>query len=278
MRRPNPIISSSIIPEGLPEELPEGLPEGLPEELPEGLPEGLIDNFCVDRLNVYIFESRRKMGKAAAAAAASEIRRLISERNRAIGVFASAPSQKEFLEELVKSDAIVWTRVIGFHLDEVLGANEGSAHSHRRFLIDGLVRHVPIAEFHGLRGEAANPEAVCANYAASLRSRPPDFAALDLGADGGLASIEPGVCDFNDPAMVRIVEIDRPSRRAISLTIPAIMACPKLFLIAPDATRQEAARRLIYGEITTTCPASILRTHEDAQLYLDRNSAARLAR
>ncbi|MGE0130659.1 MAG: 6-phosphogluconolactonase [Blastocatellales bacterium] len=243
--------------------------------------EGRIDSFRAGKLNVHIFESRQRTGKAAAEAVAAEMRRLTATQGRAIGVFASAPSHNEFLDELVKAEAIEWTRVIGFHLDEQLGANEDAPHSHRRFLLNRLVKRVPMAEFHGLRGEAANPEAVCANYAALLKSRPPDFAALDLGENGCLASINHRACDFNDPAMVRIVELDDPSRRAISLTIPVIMACPKLFLIAPatkDETKQEAVRRMLKGEMTTACPASILRTHEDAHVFLDRNSAAKLAR
>src|SRR5262249_6309003 len=257
--------------------------------------EGLIDSFRADKLNVYVFERRQQMSKAAAAEVAAETRRLTYEIGRAVGVFASASSQNEFLDELVRAEAIEWTRVIGFHLDEHLGANEDAPQSHRRFLLDRLVRQVPMAEFHGLRGEAANPEAVCANYAALLKSRPPDFATLDLGEDGRLASINPRVCDFNDPAMARVVELDETSshqragdgafaefqdgpRRAISLTIPAIMSCPKLFLFAPGATKQNAVRETIEGEISAACPASILRTHEDARLFLDRESAARILR
>ena len=260
MRSPSPIIS-----------------EGLSECLSEGLSEGLIDSFRAGKLNVYIFDSRQQTSKAAAAAVAAKMRKLIAERGRAVGVFTSEPSHNEFLDELVKAEEIEWTRVIGFHLDELLGANEDAPQSHRRFLFDRLVKRVPMAEFHGLRGEAANPEAVCANYAAALKSRPPDFATLDVGDNGRLASIDPSVCDFNDPAMVRVVELTEPSHRAISLTIPAIMSCPKLFLIAPDTTKQNAVREMIAGEITTTCPASILRTHEDAHLFLDRDSAAKLA-
>src|SRR5215831_8499208 len=100
--------------------------------------EGLIDRFRADKLNVYVFESRGQMCKAAAAAVAAEMRRLISERGRAIGVFASAASQCEFLDELVKAEGIEWTRVIGFHLDEYLRAGEDAPQSLRRFLIDRL--------------------------------------------------------------------------------------------------------------------------------------------
>jgi glucosamine-6-phosphate deaminase len=230
-------------------------------------PEVPIENFRVDKLNVYVCSSRQRTLKVAAAVVAAEMRRLICERGRAVGVFASSQSLAGFLDELVKAEGIEWTKVIGLHLDEYLGADEDSPRSQRRFLIDRLVKRVPMAEFHGLRGEAANPQAVCANYAALLKSRPPDFATLALGENGRLASINPSLCDFNDPAMVRVVELDENSHRAISLTTPAIMACPKLFLIAPDAANRQAARATIEEEITTACPASILRTHDDAHMF-----------
>lgn len=226
-----------------------------------------IDSLRVDKLNVYLCSSRQQTLQAAAFEVAAEMRRLISERGLAIGLFASAPSQSGFFDQLVKAEAIEWTQVIGFHIDERLGADEDSPQSHRRFLLDRLVKRVPMAEFHGLRGEAANAEAVCANYAALLKSRPPDFAALELGENGRLASINPSVCNFNDPAMIKVVELVDPSRRAISLTIPAIMACPKLFLIASDTANRRAARATIEGAITTSCPASILRTHDDAHMF-----------
>jgi glucosamine-6-phosphate deaminase len=225
-------------------------------------------SFRAGKLNVYVFDSRRHALNAAAAAVAAETRRIITERGRVIGVFSSAPSQSEFLDELVRAEGIEWTRVIGFHLDELVGADEEAPQSHRRFLIDRLVKRVPMAEFHSLRGEAANPEAVCANYAALLKSRPPDFAALDLGEIGRLASIDSRVCDFNDPLMVKVVELDALSRRAISLTIPAIMTCPKLFLIATEEVNRGAHRAMIEGEITMSCPASILKTHEDAHMFI----------
>lgn len=241
---------------------------------PEGNPEGRIAEFRADKLQVKVFESQRQAETALATAVATEMRRLISGIGRAIGVFDSGPSQGPILDELVMAQGIEWTRVIGFHLNEILGVNEDAPQSHRRFLIDRLVKRVPMAEFHGLRGEAANPDAVCRNYAARLKSRPPDFALLELHEDGGLASIPLALCDFNDPAMLRVVEFNDERRRAISLTIPAILSCSRLFIIAADAKKQEAARAMIEGAITTACPASILRTHESASLFLDRNSAA----
>lgn len=259
-----------------------------PNEIPT------IANDQAGRLNIHVYESRQTLGAAAAQAVAAEIRRLIAARGRAIGIFASAPSQNEFLDELVKSEGIEWTRVIAFHLDEYLGMAEDAPQSFRKYLLDRLVMRVPMAEFHGLRGEAANPEAVCANYAALLKSRPPDFAVLGIGENGHLAFIDPPVCDFQDPVAVKLVELDETCRRqqvhdgafakleevpsqALSLTISTIMACEKLFVIVPGSRKQKAIHDAVEGAITESCPASILQTHSNARLFLDRDAAALLS-
>jgi glucosamine-6-phosphate deaminase len=237
--------------------------------------DGLIENFRADLLYIHLYQSHMKLSAAAAAAAAVEISSLIAQRNRAIGIFASDPSHSEFLEELVKAPDIEWTRIIGFHFDEYLGIGEEAPTSLRRFLLDRLVKRVPIAEFHAIRGEAANPEAVCVNYAALLKSRPPDFAVLGIGPNGRLGSIDPRVCDFNDPAAVKVVEPD-DDQRAISLTIPTILGCRTLFAIAYGSRNQDAIRKVIEGEISPACPASILRRHPGAHLFLDQEASAKV--
>ena len=121
-----------------------------------------------------------------------------------------------------------------------------------------------MAEFHGIRGEAANPQAVCANYAALLKTRPPDFAVFEIGENGELAAIDSSNCDFNDSSIVKL------TGSMIALTIPALMACPSLFVIATG--NQQAARAALEGEISASCQASILQTHPNAQLFLEREA------
>ena len=116
--------------------------------------DGLVEQFQAGRLNVYVYESRSKMGAAAAAAVSAEIRRLQGERGRAVGIFASAPSQNEFLAGLAEAPGVDWSKVKGFHLDEYLGMEDSAPQSFRRFLLDRLVNKVDFGEFHGLRGEA----------------------------------------------------------------------------------------------------------------------------
>ena len=252
---------------------------------------GLIESFQAGQLHVYVYETRAQMGAAAGTAVAAEMRRLIREHRRAIGLFASAPSQNEVIDALVAAPDLEWTSVLAFHLDEYIGVDEDAPPSFRRYLIERLVKRVPLAEFHGLRGEAANPAAVAKNYANLLQFKPPAFAALGIGENGHLAFNDPPVCDFNDSEAVKIVELDEACRqqqvndgcfpaladvprRALTVTIPTIMACAKLFVSVPGPRKQQAVQRTLDGPITTACPASILRLHPDAHLFLDRESAA----
>lgn len=257
--------------------------------------DGLVESFRADKLNVYIYDSRPKMGVAAAALVSGEIRRLIETEGRAVGILASAPSQNEFLSALVEAPGIDWSRVVGFHLDEYLGMDHRAPQSFRRFLIDRLVGKVTLNEFHGLRGEAENAAVECQRYANLLAADPPDFAVLGIGENGHLAFIDPPLCDFDDPQPVKVVELDEVCRaqqvndgafsaiedvprHALSLTIPTVMARPKLFAIVPGPAKRQAIKSTIEGPIATTCPASILRRHPDAHLFIDSDSAQMLAR
>jgi glucosamine-6-phosphate deaminase len=257
--------------------------------------DGLERNFHADNLNVYVYESRAKMGRAAASVIAAEIRRAIQERGRAVVILASAPSQNEFLAHLANAPGIDWSRVTAFHLDEYLGMDENAPQSFRRFLIDRLVNKVPLGAFHGLRGDALDGSEEANRYAQLLKENPPDFAVLGIGENGHLAFIDPPFCDFNDPLAVKVVQLDEVCRNqqvndgafdtidevphdALSLTIPTLMARPKLFAIAPGPAKRQAIKNTVEGPVRTQCPASILRTHPDAHLFTDTVGAELLGK
>ncbi len=151
---------------------------------------------------------------------------MIAERGRAIGIFSGDASQAELLNHLANADGIEWTRVIGFHTLELIGADEDAPHSQRKFLFDHLVYRVPMVEFHGLRGEAANPEAVCANYAALLKTRPPDFAILSLSED-----VCTPLADSEETSLVRIIKAGKMGS-VLSLTAAVFRKCSQLFVLA----------------------------------------------
>jgi glucosamine-6-phosphate deaminase len=245
------------------------------------------------RLRVEVLPSRPMMGLAAARSVAEAIRDGLARDRRAAVIFASAPSQNEFLAALREEPGVDWSKVTAFHLDEYVGIAPDHPASFRRFLVDRLFSHVRVAAFHGLDGQAADLAAECARYTALLRTARPALAILGIGENGHLAFIDPPVCDFSEPADVRVVELDEPCRRqqvndgcfpsladvprtALSLTVPFLMSVPRAVAIVPGPAKRAAIAAALQGPVTTACPASVLRRHRDATLFLDEDSAAGL--
>ena len=246
--------------------------------------------FSRGRLEVEVHPDRDSMGRAAAAVVGARLRRQVEREGRASAIFASAPSQNEFLAALRQDPGIPWDRITAFHLDEYVGMDAAHPASFRRFLADRLFAHVPVRAFHGLAGEAGDPAAECARYAALLRAEGTTLAVLGIGENGHLAFIDPPVCDFSERAEVRVVELDEPCRRqqvhdgafaaledvprtALSLSIPFLLRVPRAVAIVPGPAKRAAVAAALEGPVTCACPASILRRHPDARLFLDAASA-----
>ena len=62
----------------------------------------------------------------------------------------------------------------------------------------------------------------------------------------------------------------------MTLTCPVVIQAPQLFCIVPAITKAKAVKRTLEGEINEDCPATVLRNHPDAVLYLDAASASLL--
>ncbi|MBK6796094.1 MAG: hypothetical protein IPG76_04675 [Acidobacteria bacterium] len=243
----------------------------------------LIESTRIDLLNVHIFESAEDLESALTESIASEIIKIVAEKGHATGIFSSASEFDGLLHKLTLRADIPWTRLICYAVGEYVGMDEDSPRSLRRYLIERLVSRVPIAEFHGLRGEASNLAAVCSNFASLLESRPPDFAVIDLDQAGGLSLIDAKNCDFNDPAPVRVIERS-DGQALITMTLPTLIKCRTIFASAfasaftsafasagdPEKTVVESLKQGIRPQY----PASILTTHPCAHLFLNSQRTA----
>lgn len=146
---------------------------------------------------------------------------------------------------------------------------------------------------HYLNGDAPDAEAEVLRYENLLKEHPIDIACIGIGENGHIAFNDPPVADFNDPKLVKVVELDEACRKqqlgegwfptfddvpthALTLTIPAIMGCKHISCVVPDGRKAEAVYNTLNVEISTACPATILRTHPDTVLYLDSESASKL--
>ncbi|HBG00733.1 MAG TPA: glucosamine-6-phosphate deaminase [Firmicutes bacterium] len=248
-----------------------------------------------DKLMVEIYRDRPTMGQGAAAAAIAKLRHLLEEKEWINVVFAAAPSQNEFLDSLVKAEGIEWQRVRAFHLDEYLGLPANSPQRFRVFLDRHIFSRVDFMEVHYLKGDVENPSDEAKRYADLCRKHPFDIAFIGIGENGHIAFNDPPVADFSDPYLVKVVTLDEKCRtqqvndgcfpsletvpkRALTLTIPAVMSAKAIYCMVPGSTKREAVRETMEGRIGTHCPATILRSHDQATLYLDQDSAILLSR
>lgn len=255
--------------------------------------ESAPQTFLVEQLCVEIHRSRAELGRMAAMAAAAHLSTVLSRQDGARVIFACAPSQDEFLAVLTSAPEVDWRRVTAFHMDEYVGLAAAHPAGFRSYLRAHLTSRVRLKRVHELTGDAASPEAECRRYAELLSQAPIDLVCLGIGENGHIAFNDPPVADFRDPAMVKLVALDRPCREqqvndgcfprlsevpthALTLTIPALMSAQRMCCVVPGARKAAAVKHTLQGSVMTACPASILRKHPAATLYLDPDSAAGL--
>lgn len=246
----------------------------------------------VVNLPVYVFEDRAQMGVAAAADAAKRINAAIEKNGVANVVFAAAPSQNDMLENLLKED-IDWSKVRGFHQDEYVGIDENEPAGFGNWLRRAIFDKVNFKELHYLLCDVDQVEEKCAEYAELLKKYPIDVILLGIGENGHMAFNDPAVADFEDPKMIKVVELDDVCRQqqvndgcfatlddvpkyAMSLTMSYIMSVPEAVCVVPTDRKANAVYNALTGPVTTACPASILRQHKSAALYLDKDSASKI--
>jgi glucosamine-6-phosphate deaminase len=254
-----------------------------------------IVNFQVGTMKLEIHGSRKAIGTAAANAAAGYIRGLAKDRDRIGVIFATGGSQFDTLDALTRMDDLPWSKIVGFHMDEYVGLPIEHPASFRGYLRERLTSKVHMKQFFEVDGNAPDLEKYCQFYAQKLCEAKPQLCLLGIGENGHLAFNDPGVANFADPVDVKVVDLDsmcqaqqvaegwfgsldEVPKQAITVTIPALLRVPHLILSVPGIRKAKIMQRVIHEEISSDCPGTVLRTHPDATVYLDRDSATELER
>src|SRR5215469_12973819 len=244
------------------------------------------------RMLLRMFGDKVSLGKAAADQAATAIRRAIANRGEARIIAATAASQLEFLDALTKEPGIDWSKVEAFHLDEYIGLPITHPGSFRKMLMEQLVNKTGIRRYHLLPGDAADPATAVREASKQLASAPIDIAFLGIGENGHIAFNDPPA-DFNIEEPYIIVNLDEACRQqqvgeawfadisqvpqqAISMSAKQILKAKEILAVVPDKRKAQAIKACFEGEISPMAPASIVRRHPNATIYLDTNSASLL--
>lgn len=240
-----------------------------------------------------VFNDKSSLAKAAAQQAAAVIRGAIQDRGQARVIAATGTSQFEFLAALTESSEVDWGQVEVFHLDEYIGLPAIHPASFRKILLERLVNQKGIAEFHPLDGDASDLSDVIRRVGKALASAPVDIAFVGIGENGHLAFNDPPA-DFETEEPYLIVNLDEACRRqqvgegwfgdisqvprqAISMSIRQILKAKEILAVVPDSRKAQAVKACFEGEVSPMAPASILRTHANANVYLDKESASLLS-
>ena len=249
-----------------------------------------MKTFKKDKLTVEIYEKRTLMGEAAARDIKAKIAELLAGKQEINIIFAAAPSQNDVLKALVEDKEIEWNRVNAYHMDEYIGLDKDAPQGFGNFLKAHIFGLVPFKSVNYIDITTTNPEQEAERYGKLLQENPTDIVIMGIGENGHIAFNDPPVADFKDEKWVKPVKLDEICRQqqvndgcfsciddvpthAMTLTVPTLVRAPYLFCIVPAPTKAKAVYETLNGSIDEHCPASVLRTHENAKLYLDNESS-----
>ena len=247
----------------------------------------------IDSLNARIMPSASELAHVAALEARRSLMETLARQGSAAAILATGNSQLVFLDLLVQAGGVDWSKVTLFHMDEYLGLAHDHPASFRRYLKERAAERLRPKAFHYLEGDAAEPIRECERYTRLLKAQPIDLCCLGIGENGHIAFNDPPVADFEDPLWVKLVKLDNACKQqqvgeghfpaleavpayAITLTIPALLSAREMICLVPESRKASAVRNALRGPISNSCPASILRRHPQATLFLDSDSASLL--
>jgi len=246
-----------------------------------------------DKVRVQIYGCGAELGNAAAMKAFEVINEAIQRNDKARIIVGTGNSQADMIHSLVSMSDLDWSKVEAFHMDEYVGMKATHPASFRFWLKTKLADSVSLGQIHYLDGDAENVGVECERYSRLLAEAPIDLSFVGFGENGHIAFNDPHVANLQDPKQVKSVALDERCRRqqvgeghfpdlesvpthALTITCPVLLKANHMICSVPDARKAEAVRNALKGPISPDCPASFVRTHEDAYVYLDTDSAALL--
>lgn len=246
-----------------------------------------------NKVNVQIFRSGAELGAAAAMQAGTVITEAIQDHGRARIIIGTGNSQQNLVDSLVRISELEWNRIEVFHMDEYVGMKPTHPASFRRWLKTRLADYVHPRQIHYLHGDAIDIELECQRYGRLLAEGPIDLSFVGFGENGHIAFNDPHVADIEDPQLVKPVALDEKCRKqqvgeghfpdlgsvpthALTITCPVLLEANYMICSVPEGRKAEAVSNALRGPISSKCPASFVRTHDRAYVYLDVESAALL--
>ncbi|QDO95184.1 glucosamine-6-phosphate deaminase [Formosa sediminum] len=242
--------------------------------------------------NINIYKDKEATGIAAGQAIEDRIVKLQKTQDIVRIIFAAAPSQDSMLNYLTASTLIDWNRITAFNMDEYIGLPPKSNQLFASYLERNLFSKVEIQEKNLIQANTNISEELI-RYSKLVQKETIDIVCLGIGENGHIAFNDPPVADFNDSEIIKVVILDDKCRnqqvndgcfetiddvpqKAITLTIPTLLNAKYLYCVVLGINKSDAVKNTITGPITTSCPASILRTHAYCNFYFDQEAYSKI--
>lgn len=246
-------------------------------------------------MEVFYSDSTKLLGNAAAQHAKRIIDRAIEKRGTARIVLSTGASQFAFFEAFVACD-IDWPRVEVFHLDEYIGISEEHKASFCKYLVQRFSALLPkkLKRLHLISGQG-DPHETIKRIGAELMRAPVDLGMIGIGENAHIAFNDPPA-DFETEEPYIIVNLDKKCKaqqvgegwfrsedevydQAITMGCRQIMRCGHIISFVPYASKAAAVESVLNADtVTPAVPATLLKTHKDFSLYLDKDSAKKILR
>ncbi|MBO8470056.1 MAG: glucosamine-6-phosphate deaminase [Spirochaetes bacterium] len=237
-------------------------------------------------MHIDISDNADELGMRAAGKIASLIEEAINKKGKARIILSTGMSQFETLSHLITYD-LPWDKVEMFHLDEYVGLDESHPASFRKYLKERFVSKVNLKAAYFVEGVDAIP-----SLTRELRKEEIDVGVIGIGENGHIAFNDPPA-DFTTGEAYKVVTLDRRCREqqvgegwfrtidevpteAITMCVKEIMKSKHIVSAVPHEVKAEAIYNTITGRISQDVPATILKTHPDWNLFIDKDSASKL--
>lgn len=260
-----------------------------------------------------VADSNHEMGRLAAAEAAKELEHYTGQlKKEMLVVFAAAPSQDTFLEQLAKEKGIDWRLVTAFHLDEYLDLPHDHPNTFKTYLKETIFDKIsiPAQNINYIKDIAGTGTEVAEEYGRRflgqvdrIRNAGGKYIAfIGIGVNGHIAFNEPhsdiyaSLPFFNvtidevsvqqqfddyknhpNPA-ARYAKPEDVPRNALSLSVAGLLNADSLYCMVPGSQKADAVKGLLEDGMGPGLPATYLRSHRNIKVFVDKDAAGQLSR
>ena len=200
------------------------------------------------------------------------------------------PVYAELLQRVRKSKPDL-SRLTTFNLDEYIGLPSQHPQSYNYYMHHHLFDQLGLDErqVHLPSGMCSDLESECHNYSAAIAAAGGlNFQLLGIGTNGHIGFNEPGTPFDSLTHSVKLSENtridnsrffdnqDEMPTHAITMGIKDILDAKEIVLVATGAHKADTINQLYHTAADTKMPASALKLHPNAHIYLDEAAASKL--